>query len=350
VAYIDEIEVNDNALPRFALTNYAINFDAAQKYTRTDRKLTQVMLSGSSDGRQTLATGSATVYRDQTLKRQLTAKPGDELVVKLAQSGVWMSGYVYVDWDNDGKFEPNIVDNVPAEGSELVSYTHLSGYDSKGKANNGNNVSGGSIICPSFIVPENTPAGVYRIRFKVDWDCADAGGNASSSNHIIANGGGIVDFLLNIHTDEVKISANQLNGDVLNTDSTTLTSRLIPFGKAYSVMMAPAPGFTYKGIVVKHGYNLDGEQYVRDNRQWSIDTIPASQFKDDVYALPATTINGEVRIEGLFDIDTGVGVVLPDETNNAAILTDEPMYDLSGRRVGNNARGIIVQGGRKLLK
>ncbi len=312
VAYIDEVEVNNSASPRFTLSTYPINFDKTQTYTRTDRQLTSIAVTGSSDGNQTVSPGTATVYRDLTQQKFISAKAGDELVVKLSQSGTWMSGYVYVDWDNDGKFDPIIENNVPAEGSDLVSYTHLSGYNSKGNSANGNNVSSGLITCPSFTIPAGTPTGVYRMRCKVDWNCEDAGGNTASGNTLVHNGGGIVDLLLNVHDDEVKISANQLNGDVLNTDGTTLVSSLIPFGQAHSILMQPAPGFIYKGVAVKHGYHLDGEQFVRDNMQWTTDTVKASKFTDDTYSLPAAYINGEVRIVGLFDIDTGVDPTVED--------------------------------------
>ncbi len=308
VAYIDEIEISDSPVPRFSLTNYPVNFDKNQAYTRSDRQLTNISVSGAGTSAQSFSTGTQTVYRDLTQKKFVSAQVGDELTVKLTQSGTWMSGYIYVDWDNDGKFEPVIENNVPAEGSELVSFTHLNGYNSKGVAGGGNNISGGVITCPSFTIPEGTPTGVYRMRCKVDWDCEDPGGNTTSANSLLHNGGGIVDVLLNIHEDEVKISANQLNGDVLNADSTTLVSSLIPYGKAHTILMDPAPGFIYKGVAVTHGYNLDGEQFIKDNMQWRTDTVPASKFKENnTYALPIPYINGEVRIEGLFDIDTGGG-------------------------------------------
>jgi len=305
VAYIDEIVVDDSPSPRFSLSTYPVNFDVTQTYTRSDRQLTEISIAGSSDGEQTLSPGTATVYRDLTRKQFISAKAGDELVVKLKQSGTWMSGYVYVDWGNDGKFKSIIDSHVPVEGSDLVSFTHLNGYNSKGSSANGNDISSGVITCPSFKIPEETPTGVYRMRCKVDWDCEDAGGNTTEANSLLHNGGGIVDILLNIHEDEVKISANQLNGDVLNADGTTLVSHMIPFGQAHTILMEPAPGFIYKGVAVKHGYNLDGEQYNKDNMQWTIDSVKASKFVNDTYSLPAYYINGEVRVEGLFDIDTG---------------------------------------------
>ena len=214
-----------------------------------------------------------------------------------------MSGYAYVDWDNDGQFKPAIEDNKPAAGSELVSYSYLNGYNSLGESlPNGNSVSGGYITCPTFTIPEDTPFGIYRMRLKVDWDSDDAGGNADPNNLIVSNGGAILDVLLNVHDEEVDISANQLNGDVLADDGTVLSEKRIPFGQTFKIKMDPAPDFTYTGVVITHGYNLDGPEYVRENRQYKSITIPASAFDKETheYSIPAKYIDGEVRIEGLF--------------------------------------------------
>ena len=118
----------------------------------------------------------------------------------------------------------------------------------------------------------------------------------------LSNGGAILDFLLNVHPEEVDISANQLNGDVLADDGTVLSEKRIPFGQAFKIKMEPAPDFTYTGVVITHGYNLDGPEYVRDNRQYKSITIPASSFNSETheYSIPASYIDGEVRIEGLF--------------------------------------------------
>ena len=91
------------------------------------------------------------------------------------------------------------------------------------------------------------------MRLKVDWNSDDAGGNADPGNLIVNNGGSVVDVLLNVHDEEVDISANQLNGDVLADDGTVLSEKRIPFGQAFKIKMEPAPDFTYTGVVITHG-------------------------------------------------------------------------------------------------
>ena len=162
-----------------------------------------------------MTVATTTIYNSLTEKAMVYAKAGGSVTVRMTYQGNWMSGYVYVDWNNDGQFTPVIESNKPAAGSDLVSYTHLNGYNSKGVAqSSGNSVVSDAITCPSFTIPEGTHPGVYRMRVKVDWDSDDAGGNNNSGNLLTANGGAIVDVLLNVHDAEVRISANQLNGDL----------------------------------------------------------------------------------------------------------------------------------------
>ena len=335
VAYIDDIEVNNSTQPRYQTINYPLTFDADQAPTRTDRALTKLTFTGEST--QDVTVPTTTVYNNLTETAMVKAKAGGEVTVKITYKGAWMSGYVYVDWNNDGQFTPVISEHQPASGSELVSYTFLSGYNSNGVAqSNGNSVVDGAITCPAFTVPAGTQPGVYRMRLKVDWDSDDPGGNNNTGNLITANGGAIVDVLLNVHEDNVIISANQLNGDVLTTGGAALSDAPIPFGQSFAIKMAPAPGFTYTGIVLTHGYNLDGPEYVRENRQYKSVTIPASSFDNTTktYTIPASYIDGEVRIEGLFTPGSD-----PDPGNEVQTYT--VIYK-------NGANGTFYQGGNAI--
>ena len=303
VAYIDDIEVTDSPKPRYQIINYPLNFDANQAPTRTDRALSKLAFSSTGETIKNVTVPTATVYNNLTESATVYAKAGGSVTVKMTYKGAWMSGYVYVDWNNDGQFTPVIEANKPAVGSELVSYTYLSGYNSEGVSqSNGNSVVNGVITCPAFTIPAGTQPGVYRMRLKVDWDCDDAGGNSNTGNLLTANGGAVVDVLLNVHEAEVRISANQLNGDVLTPEGAALSDAPIPFGQCVTIKMAPAPDFTYTGIIITHGYNLDGPDYVRDNHQYKSITIPAASFDKSTheYTIPASYIDGEVRIEGLF--------------------------------------------------
>lgn len=303
IALIDDIEVSDSPQPRYQIINYPLNFDSNQAPTRSDRALTKLTFTATGESSKNVSVPTTNVYNNLTEQTTVFAKAGGSVTVKMTYKGSWMSGYVYVDWNNDGQFTPSIEANKPSSSSELVSYTFLNGYNSKGVAqNNGNSVVNGIITCPAFTIPKGTQPGIYRMRLKVDWDCADAGGNNNTGNLLTANGGAVADVLLNVHDDEVRISANQLNGDVLTPEGAALSDAPIAFGQPVTVKMVPAPGFTYTGIVITHGYNLDGPEFVRDNRQYKRVTIPAASFNKTTheYTIPASYIDGEVRIEGLF--------------------------------------------------
>ncbi len=342
VAFIDDIEVSDSPKPRYQIINYPLNFDTNLAPTRTDRALTNLTITSTGESSKSVSVPSATVYNNLTEQAMVYAKAGGSVTVKMNYKGAWMSGYVYVDWNNDGQFTPIIQNNKPAEGSELISYTYLSGYNSKGiSQSNGNSVVNGVITCPAFIIPKGTLPGIYRMRMKVDWDCADAGGNNNTGNLLTANGGAIVDVLLNIHDDKVRISANQLNGDVLTPEGAALSDAPIPFRQPVTVKMAPAPDFTYTGIVITHGYNLDGPEFVRDNRQYKSVTIPAASFNRTTheYTIPASYIDGEVRIEGLFTPGE-----TPDPGNNDQTFTVTYKNGADGTFYQNGSEVAIGQG------
>lgn len=333
VAYIDDIVVNDNPKPRFQIVNYPLNFDATMAATRTDRALSRLSISSTGEVPRSVTIPTTTVYDNLTEQTMVKGKPGGTVTVKMTYKGTFMNGYVYVDWNCDGQFTPIIDDNKPAEGSELMSYTYLNGYNSKGASqSNGNSVVNGLITCPAFTIPATTKPGIYRMRLKVDWNSDDAGGNNNAGNLLPNNGGAVVDVLLNVHDSEVRISANQLNGDVLTSDGAALSDATIPFGKSYKVKMAPAPGFTYTGIILTHGYNLDGPQYLRENRQYQTVTIPAADFDATTheYTIPASSVDGEVRIEGLFTPGgDAVETVRADDTSSSAAS----LFTVDGKRL-----------------
>ncbi len=342
IAYFDDIEVNDNPKPRIMTSFYPVNFDADQKPTRSDRSLNSVTIRATGEKSQSVTIDKTKVYNNQVETKTITARPGSTVNVKMSYTGAWMSGYAYIDWDNDGQFKPLIENNKPAAGSELVSYTYLGGYNSLGQSqSSGNSVSSGYITCPSFKIPQDTPFGIYRMRLKVDWDSDDAGGNPDPNNLIVNNGGAILDVLLNVHDEEVDISANQLNGDVLADDGTVLSEKRIPFGQVFKIKMEPAPDFTYTGAVITHGYNLDGPEYVRENRQYKSITIPASSFDSETheYSIPASYIDGEVRIEGLFTPGE-----TPDPGNNDQTFTVTYKNGADGMFYQNGSEVAIGQG------
>lgn len=297
---------------------YGVNFDKTQTNTReTDngngiRYLKGISLAGD-EGTQsytpdTTDTRYHLVYKDATDTITFNVKPGSTYTPSVSYQGNWMHAYAYIDYNNDGQFTPVLSDGKNASGSEAVSYSGYNPssestmYNSSGTTLTGSNRN--TLSMPSFTIPSSTKPGIYRMRFKVDWNCIDAGGgdgsNSTNMQSIIDNGGGIIDILLNVHDDNVAVSAQHRNGSITESDGSELRTTTT-FNQSFGIVVSPAPGFENKDIVVKHGYNLSGAQYVNNNRQWQEITYTADQFgSDGSVTIPATAVDGEVNILGNF--------------------------------------------------
>lgn len=102
-----------------------------------------------------------------------------------------MYGYVYLDYGNDGVFDFLLNESgTPVLNSDAFSYSYYNGKNSTRTTVSNQNPGKNS---PVFTIPAGTTPGIYRVRYKVDWDNIDAGGNAAVTNNIISNGGGITD-------------------------------------------------------------------------------------------------------------------------------------------------------------
>ncbi len=160
--------------------------------------------------------GTRPVYYDKT-SHVFIAEPGATIQPVIDWTGSWMHGYMYIDYNKDYTFSPDIESNgVPSEGSEIVSYTFYSpldgdaaanGYDSHGNATtNGLAFKNGM---PSFALPATLAPGEYRVRFKVDWNSLDPCGSREPTNLIENNGGCVVDFILKIEGETPPPPARQ---------------------------------------------------------------------------------------------------------------------------------------------
>ena len=301
VAYFDEIVIDNNPDKRFSTDKYALTYDKDATTTRTDRSINSVGLV-SSGVTYTSTPANRKVYTDNTLVSVFSAKAGTTVQPKFNYTGSWMSAYVYVDWNNNGKFEYTINDNgTPAEGSEIVSYNAVqigdTWYKSDGTTTGNGNTIGSGV--PSFTIPAGTEPGLYRMRYKVDWNSIDPAG----SNTIIPDGGGYVDLMLDVHGDKVSVSASQLNGDiVLASDESALQGYVTNYAQPLKVKDIPAPGFIQNGFDLKYGYNVNAIEQLDENGNpnWILVNVPQSAIAaDGTYTIPAEYIRGsQVSIKG----------------------------------------------------
>lgn len=326
LAYIDNIVVNNEAFTTTNREDYPMNYSKDEKCSRTDRGL-----KGISLGDQTFS-----VYGDITTstpaytylsKQAFLAKPGETLNPAVQYKGIWMHSYVYLDLNNNGRFEPKVEGGqiVPNAGNELLAYSFLGGEDENSGFNSaGTEISGNgrnTLVMPEFTLPSDLQHGFYRMRYKVDWNSADAGGCIDNNNNIINNGGGAIDVRLNVHGDNVKINQGALNGKVVAEDGTELNGISIPFGKPYTIKMKPEHGFNFSGLKVRHGYNLNGDSLNHGTYQYVDEFIPRERFNaDGTFTLPAEMVDGDVSLEGIF-IDAKTALTYEVYFNNEFVYS-----------------------------
>lgn len=298
LCYIDNIEINDNPVPKFVYGYYPVNFDKGMENKRGDRFLIGANIE-SVNGKQTAElVGKTHFFYNVNNKDMFTATAGESITPSINYHGTWMHGYVYADWNNNGKFEVALDDNGASKpGNELISYSYYQKKNSSGQVVNNPN----TMVTPSFQIPSDLKPGYYRLRFKVDWENIEAGGAAFSDKTLTSNGGGIMDIRLNVHTDQCNVNDANRNGEVLAKDGSKLVKYQAEFGKPFTIRMNPEKGFEYSGIIVKYGYNLNGEAKIHDNVQWEKVHFERQLFNDkNEFTIPAEYMVGDIEIEGLF--------------------------------------------------
>ena len=326
LAYIDNIVVNNEAFTTTNREDYPMNYSKDAKCSRSDRGLKGISLGNQTFNVYGDITTSTPAYTYLS-KQAFLAKPGETLNPAVQYKGIWMHSYVYLDLNNNGRFEPKVEGGqiVPNAGNELLAYSFLGGEDENSGFNSaGTEISGNgrnTLVMPEFTLPSDLQHGFYRMRYKVDWNSADAGGSIENNNHILNNGGGAIDVRLNVHGDNVKIYQGALNGKVVAEDGTELNGISIPFGKPYTIKMKPEHGFNFSGLKVRHGYNLTGDSLSHGTYQYVDELIPRERFNaDGTFTLPAEMVDGDVSLEGIF-IDAKTALTYEVYFNNEFVYS-----------------------------
>ncbi len=344
IAMKEGFAVSKVATAEYMLGDYMLNISLNTQATRTDRAVNAVKFTGDAGGKLDVATPRTQpryVYNNLTNSAMGFAKPGETLTPTITYLGSWMHGYVFVDYKNDGVFDTDLnEDGTPTENSDLVSYSYYQGKNSQGNDPGSQNPG---VNSPAFTIPADIVPGIYRMRYKVDWDNVDAGGSVSQNNHIVNNGGGFVDVLLNIHGETSQVKVFKSNGDVLKSDNTTFADTEVAFGSEIELVLSPSQGYAQNGVIVKHGY-LKNSEFIRGNRQWRVDTIPVSQIIDNRVTIPAAYVDGDVEItvnfeevSGVYDVEYDSNLTIKTDKNLLSISTQKPsevkVIDVAGRTI-----------------
>ena len=314
--FIDDITLSSKANPFFSKSVYPINYEESTAHTRGDARYVKNVKLGT----QSVAINQNSdkkLYFNKT-ENIFLAKPGETVTPTIDWKGEWMHGYAYLDKDDNGKFDVDYTNSGVTNARDLVSYSYYKDKNSAGKSASGDCGVG----LPSFEIDNDMKPGIYRMRYKVDWDNVDPGGSTATGNLITGNGGALIDVLVNIHNDEVNLfrateeNGGGLNGDVLLADGKQLTGRTTPFGQAFVIKSKPAEGFVLDYMKIRHGYNLEGASTKNENQQWKEFVVQASQFVNNEYTIPANCVDGDIRIVPFFKSD-------PTSVNDATVKAFE---------------------------
>ncbi|WP_418937217.1 hypothetical protein [Leyella stercorea] len=314
--FIDDITLSSKANPFFSKSVYPINYEESTAHTRGDERYVKNVKLGT----QSVAINQNTdkkLYFNKT-ENIFLAKPGETVTPTIDWKGIWMHGYAYLDKDDNGKFDVDYTNSGITNARDLVSYSYYKDKNSAGSRAS----SDCGVGLPSFKIDDDMKPGIYRMRYKVDWDNVDPGGSTATGNLITGNGGALIDVLVNIHNDEVNLfrateeNGGGLNGDVLLADGKQLTGRTTPFGQAFVIKSKPAEGFVLDYMKIRHGYNLEGASTKNENQQWKEFVVQASQFVNNEYTIPANCVDGDIRIVPFFKSD-------PTSVNDATVKAFE---------------------------
>ncbi len=182
--------------------DYSLNSNFAT-VVKQKRKITSVKLNSPGFGVQTVELANPKLlYSDMTATAVFNVLPGEVVTASFVKEGEWdwMHGYIYIDADRNG-FESSVDGYKP--GGDLVAYSF---YGSETNEENGYNSVGNYIFGdgrnvldpPAFVAP--SVPGIYRMRYKIDWNSIDPKGdnNSNFGGTIAKTDGCIVDVMLRV--------------------------------------------------------------------------------------------------------------------------------------------------------
>lgn len=330
--------------------DYPINFDKTQTPTNASRWVSSVSIDDQQIAVSESAADNTLAYRDLREQPGFAVEAGQTVKPAVGYMAEWMHTYAYVDYDRDGQFkvEPTaITEGIIGEGQEIVSFSHYEGYNSAGEAVADGNKT---IDLPEFTIPADTKPGYYAMRFKVDWNSVDPAGNpgegaVGTKQHIITNGGSIIDVRLNVHGANVDVKAESVEGGQVTLDDATPleTAAPVPFGMEFGIFVTPEEGMKLESMTIRHGYGK--KEYVHSVRQFAVETVAGTEVVRNRYYVPAEWVDGDITITPKFVLNDGI-------RNINGLNNNEAVYSIDGRRMNQRNilnKGVYVINGKKVL-
>lgn len=324
---ITDVTLKVEAAPQSAAGTYAVNFPTDAVITHDERRLGSVTLTSGVDGAQTLAVGQDTdrlLYHDLT-GRCFSAAAGESVAVTFGWTGTWMHGYVYLDRGNDGVFSSALGDNSSRPvGSDVMAFSNYNGYNSAGTVTSDGNVG---VNPPSFVLPASLAPGLYRMRFKVDWNSIDPGGNPGQdgNNTIVKNGGAIADAMIYVHPAAAALTVTATDGgDLTDAHGTALAPNAVVAGQPLTVYVNANTGYRFDGLVVNSGYALPENskaEFADPSLALKSHVVPSfAMGADGRIDIPAELLRGQVEITPHF---------VSTESGGTGTGTEQGIYECS---------------------
>ena len=228
-----------------------------------------------------------------------------ELSLNAAYSGSATSFKFTVDLNQDGVFNTN----ETALSCEIVA-------------------SGSDATALSGEMPEDVKNGVYRARL-------DAEGHSS------------VDFFLNVHNERASVRLQPLNALVLTSDNQAVGNDAAILTSLKLKSSAVLPGFEPSKVIVRHGQNLTGPQFICGNPQWT--DYQGKILSSGAINIPASVMNGDVEIYVMYTqgSDSEWIKVWGDEFNAGKI--DKKRWTYQGR-AGSTWNRLVAEGPREQIR
>lgn len=210
---------------------YGINYPdgtilSSVKYTRS----TETVSLDTSRGRQTRSVTQGLdrlLYHSLMDGAPLVVRQGEGVSAIFGHASGAMNGYVYIDLDNDGRFDA---------ATELMAKS-----------------AGTEVNPPAFVIPASLAPGVYRIRFKVDLGSDDPAGATAKGNSIVYNNGAIIDAPLMVMNSAFTVNLIYTGGTLTDVSGGDLAGPKTA-AKAMLFTAEPPAGSHLEAVGVTYGF------------------------------------------------------------------------------------------------
>ncbi|MDE6461167.1 MAG: family 16 glycosylhydrolase [Muribaculaceae bacterium] len=210
---------------------YGVNYPdgtilSSAKYNRA----TESVSLSTSRGRQNRSVSQGLdrlLYHSLMDEAPFVVKQGEAVTATFGHTSGAMNGYVYVDLDNDGQFDP---------ATELVAKSQ-----------------GSQVNPPAFTIPASLEPGVYRVRFKVDLGSDDPAGATAKGSSIVYNNGAIIDAPLMVMNSDFTVNLGYTGGTLVDVEGADLAG-VRPAARALLFTAVPPSGQHLESVTVTYGF------------------------------------------------------------------------------------------------